>query len=173
MKDSAQEHRSQAPGSVACCVITVSDTRTPETDKSGTLIRDLLQENGHRLESYTIVKDDYDLIRETIYSASTRAGVEAILLTGGTGISPRDSTYEAVTSLMDKNLPGFGELFRLLSFQEDVGPAAMLSRAIAGTIGSKAVFSMPGSAAAVRLAMNRLILPELGHVMREIYKKES
>ncbi|WP_025700987.1 molybdenum cofactor biosynthesis protein B, partial [Paenibacillus forsythiae] len=98
------------------------------------------------------------------------SGIEAVLLTGGTGIAPRDSTYEAVESLLDKTMPGFGEIFRYLSFAEDIGTAAILSRAVAGTVGSTAVFSMPGSVGAVKLAMTRLILPELRHVMREIYK---
>jgi molybdenum cofactor biosynthesis protein B len=152
-------------------VITVSDTRTPETDTGGRLAKSLLEEAGYRIAGYTIVKDDYEGIRELIHEAAGNPEVEAVILTGGTGISPRDTTYEAVSSLLDKHLPGFGEIFRYLSFTEDIGPAAILSRAIAGTSGSTAVFSIPGSTGAVRLAMERLIIPELRHVMREIYKK--
>lgn len=168
---SIEEHRREAPDSVACYIITVSDTRTMETDTGGPLIQNMLEEAGYTVTGRTIVKDDYEDIRELVYKNSVHSGIEAVLLTGGTGISPRDTTYEAVASLLDKSLPGFGEIFRLLSFTEDIGSAAMLSRAIAGTIGSTAVFSMPGSTGAIKLAMERLILPELRHVMREIYKR--
>ncbi|MDF9841005.1 MULTISPECIES: MogA/MoaB family molybdenum cofactor biosynthesis protein [unclassified Paenibacillus] len=169
---SVEEHRKQAPQTVACYVITVSDTRTMETDTGGQLLVSMLEEAGYQVVGRTIVKDDYEDIRELVYKSSVHSGIEAVLLTGGTGISPRDTTYEAVASLLDKSLPGFGEIFRLLSFTEDIGSAAILSRAIAGTIGNTAVFSMPGSTGAIRLAMSRLIVPELRHVMREIYKKE-
>ncbi|GGF64383.1 molybdenum cofactor biosynthesis protein B [Paenibacillus albidus] len=168
---SVEEHRKEAPPSVSCYIITVSDTRTPETDKGGALVRSLLEDAGYKVAGHTIVKDDYEDIRELVYKCSADSGIEAVLLTGGTGISPRDTTYEAVASLLDKSLPGFGEIFRFLSFTEDIGSAAILSRAIAGTIGNTAVFSMPGSTGAVKLAMERLIVPELRHVMREIYKR--
>ncbi|WP_019910625.1 MogA/MoaB family molybdenum cofactor biosynthesis protein [Paenibacillus sp. HW567] len=168
---SVEEHRREAPQSVACYIITVSDTRTPETDAGGALVRSMLEEAGYEVAGSAIVKDDYEAIRELVYKNAVHSGIEAVLLTGGTGISPRDTTYEAVASLLDKTLPGFGEIFRLLSFTEDIGSAAILSRAIAGTIGSTAVFSMPGSTGAVKLAMERLIIPELRHVMREIYKR--
>lgn len=135
------------------------------------MIQSLLEAAGYTVTGRAIVKDDYEDIRELVYKSSVHSGIEAVLLTGGTGISPRDTTCEAVASLLDKSLPGFGEIFRLLSFTEDIGSAAMLSRAIAGTIGSTAVFSMPGSTGAIKLAMQRLILPELRHVMREIYKR--
>lgn len=167
---SVEEHRAESPASVACHIITVSDTRTEATDKGGALLAELLLEAGHTVTGKSIIKDDYEDIRELVYRISVKPGVDAILLTGGTGISPRDTTYEAIASLLDKAMPGFGEIFRYLSFTEDIGTAAILSRAIAGTIGHTAVFSMPGSAGAVRLAMERIILPELGHVMREIYK---
>ncbi|WP_379126749.1 molybdenum cofactor biosynthesis protein B [Paenibacillus sp. sgz500958] len=168
---SVEEHRREAPDSVSCYIITVSDTRTPETDKSGDLAQALLEEAGYKVTGRTIIKDDYEEIRELVYKKSVHSGIEAVILTGGTGISPRDNTYEAVASLLDKTLPGFGEIFRFLSFTEDIGSAAILSRAIAGTIGSTAIFSMPGSTGAVKLAMNRIIIPELRHVMREIYKR--
>lgn len=168
---SVDEHRSEAPQTVACHVITVSDTRTMETDTGGALIVSMLEEAGYVVSGHTIVKDDYEDIRELVYKSSVDSGIEAVLLTGGTGIAPRDTTYEAVASLLDKSLPGFGEIFRYLSYTEDIGSAAILSRAIAGTIGNTAIFSMPGSTGAVKLAMSRLIIPELRHVMREIYKR--
>ncbi|WP_025692023.1 MogA/MoaB family molybdenum cofactor biosynthesis protein [Paenibacillus zanthoxyli] len=168
--NSVEQHRMEAPDSVNCYIITVSDTRTMETDKGGRLIETLLEESGYKIAGRIIVKDDYDDIRELIHECAGDSGIEAVLLTGGTGIAPRDTTYEAVKSLLDKEMPGFGEIFRYLSFAEDIGTAAILSRAVAGTIGSTAVFSMPGSVGAVKLAMTRLIIPELRHVMREIYK---
>ncbi|WP_025715739.1 MogA/MoaB family molybdenum cofactor biosynthesis protein [Paenibacillus sp. 1-18] len=167
---SVEEHRRESPQRVSCMVVTVSDTRTVETDTGGRLLMDLLKTSGYEVARYVIVKDDYEGIRQLVSEAAAQDGIEAVLLTGGTGISPRDTTYEAVSSLLDKELPGFGEIFRYLSFAEDIGSAAILSRAVAGTIGRTAVFSMPGSRGAVRLAMERIIVPELRHVMREIYK---
>ena len=167
---SVEEHRREAPQTVSCHIITVSDTRTLETDSGGDLVQSLLEEAGYIIQGRTIVKDDYEDIRELVYKSSVNTEIEAVLLTGGTGIAPRDTTYEAVASLLDKSLPGFGEIFRYLSFTEDIGSAAILSRAIAGTIGNTAIFSMPGSTGAVKLAMSRIIVPELRHVMREIYK---
>jgi len=168
---SVEQHRQEAPSSVRCMVVTVSDTRTPETDKSGALMRELLEQGGYRIVRYEIVKDEYDQIREMIREAAQDPEVEAILFNGGTGIAPRDTTYEAVRDSLDKEMPGFGEIFRYLSFAEDIGPAAILSRAVAGVVGTTAVFSTPGSSGAVKLAMTRIIVPELRHVMREIYKK--
>ncbi|WP_411346185.1 molybdenum cofactor biosynthesis protein B [Paenibacillus sp. WLX1005] len=167
---SVDQHRAEAPDIVRCMVLTVSDTRTVETDTGGQLIQSLLREHGHEVVDYQIVRDDYNQIRELLHDHAERAEVDAILLTGGTGIAPRDVTYEAVQSLLNKELPGFGEIFRYLSFAEDIGTAAILSRAIAGTIGATAIFSMPGSRGAVKLAMERIILPEIGHVIREIRK---
>lgn len=170
MSISAEQHKQEAPTSVRCLVITVSDTRTVETDKSGQLIAQLLESHGHAIAGRRIVPDDGAEIVLLLQKAAEEPDVEAVLLSGGTGIAARDVTIEAVQGLLDKELPGFGELFRYLSFTEDIGSAAMLSRAIAGTMGRTAVFAMPGSTGAVRLAMTRLVLPELGHVMREIYK---
>jgi molybdenum cofactor biosynthesis protein B len=171
MSTPTEQHRREAPSSVACAIITVSDTRTPETDKSGQLIRQLLEEHGFAIAEYAIVKDEYEGIQRLLRDAADNPAVEVVLLNGGTGIAGRDTTYEAVQNMLVKEMPGFGELFRYLSFTEDIGSAAILSRAVAGTIGTTtAVFSMPGSTGAVRLAMTRLILPELGHVMRELYK---
>ncbi|WP_274362279.1 MogA/MoaB family molybdenum cofactor biosynthesis protein [Paenibacillus thermotolerans] len=168
---SVEQHRKEAPSQVRCMVVTVSDTRTPETDKSGALMKQLLEEAGYSVVRYSIVKDEYDQIRELVHEAAADPEVEALLLNGGTGIAPRDTTYEAVRDSLDKEMPGFGEIFRYLSFAEDIGPAAILSRATAGVVGHTAVFSTPGSTGAVKLAMTRIVVPELRHVMREIYKK--
>jgi molybdenum cofactor biosynthesis protein B len=151
---------------VLCAVITVSDTRTRETDAGGNLIRQILEASGHTVESYHLVKDDPDQIRQAIAECAA-GGAGVILLTGGTGIAPRDTTYEVVERLLEKRLDGFGEIFRMLSYRE-IGSAAMLSRAVAGTYKGKAIFSMPGSEAAVRLAMEQLILPELGHLVQQL-----
>ncbi|RKN62902.1 MogA/MoaB family molybdenum cofactor biosynthesis protein [Paenibacillus ginsengarvi] len=151
-------------------IVTVSDTRTEETDRSGRLMRELLEKAGHPVVAYRIVKDEYEPLRRLVKEAAADSRIEAVLLSGGTGIALRDTTYEAVRDTLDKEMPGFGELFRYLSFAEDIGSAAILSRAVAGVCGNTAVFSMPGSAGAVKLAMTRIVLPELGHVMREIRK---
>ena len=147
-------------------VVTISDSRSPDTDESGRLIQDLLRDHGHKLSSYELIKDEPKRIKELIQSAVAQTGVQAIILSGGTGISKRDSTYDALVPLLEKQLEGFGELFRSLSYQE-IGASAMLSRATAGMVGGKVVFSIPGSTAAVKLAMEKLILPELGHLVRE------
>jgi molybdenum cofactor biosynthesis protein B len=170
MSTSVEEHRKEAPNTVRCMIITVSDTRTPETDKSGQLMRQLLENAGYVIADYRIVKDEYAQIQTLVREAADRPEVEAVLLNGGTGIALRDTTFEAVRDVLDKEMPGFGEIFRYLSFAEDIGTAAILSRAVAGVYGNTAVFSMPGSSGAVKLAMNKIILPELRHVMREIYK---
>lgn len=164
------EHRREAPSFVTCSIITVSDTRTKETDRSGQLILQLLTEQGHSVDQYHIVKDDYNHIQAILKELHHAGTTETVLLNGGTGIALKDTTFEAVRDLLDKQMDGFGEIFRYLSYTEDIGTAAILSRAVAGVYGNMAVFSMPGSTGAVKLAMNRIILPELGHVMREIYK---
>lgn len=170
---SVEDHRKEAPRTVSCMVITVSDTRTEETDKSGQLMIQFLKDNGYQVADYRIVKDDYESIRRLIAEGGASPQIEAILLNGGTGITDRDTTYEAVDSMLEKKMPGFGEIFRYLSFTEDIGPAAILSRAIAGIYRGTAVFSTPGSSGAVKLAMERIIIPELKHVMREIYKDKK
>lgn len=164
------EHKSQAPKTVRCKVITVSDTRDKETDKSGRLMIELLEQEGHRIVDYCIVKDEAESIREELVKGSSREDIDVILTNGGTGIAKRDVTIETVQGLLEKEIVGFGELFRMLSYQEDIGSAAILSRAIAGVVNDKAVFATPGSSGAVKLAMNKLILPEIGHVVREIKK---
>ena len=167
---SSIEHKLEAPHSVKCKVITISDTRDKETDKSGKLIKKLLEENGHQVSEYEIVRDEKTLIRTSISKGCEAREIDVVLTNGGTGISKRDVTIEAVQSLIEKEIPGFGEIFRMLSFQEDIGSAAILSRAIGGVSMDTAVFAMPGSSGAVKLAMEKLILPELGHVVREIRK---
>jgi molybdenum cofactor biosynthesis protein B len=151
---------------VRCYLVTVSDTRTEETDTAGRAIGDLLRAAGHQVTGRTIVRDDPDLVRGTIERQLANPDLQVIILTGGTGITSRDSTYEAVNGLLDKRLDGFGELFRMLSY-EQIGSAAMLSRACAGLVAGRIVVALPGSEAAVRLAMERLLIPELGHLVRE------
>ncbi|MCK2001401.1 molybdenum cofactor biosynthesis protein MoaB [[Brevibacterium] frigoritolerans] len=167
---SVKNHKKAVTGAVRCMVITVSDTRDEETDKSGALMKELLKSSGHEVTEYVIVKDERKAIQDAVTSGSQSGMVDVVLTNGGTGIAKRDITIEAVKELMTKEIPGFGEIFRMLSYQEDIGAAAILSRAIAGVVNNKAVFSTPGSSGAVRLAMNKLILPELGHVVGELRK---
>jgi molybdenum cofactor biosynthesis protein B len=166
----AKQHRASAPKQVGCALITVSDTRTPETDSGGDLLAELVAGAGHSVVSREIVRDDAAQIRAAAERALANGACHALLLTGGTGTSPRDVTPEAVRPLLQRELPGFGELFRMLSFQE-IGPAAMLSRAFAGSRAGKAVFGLPGSPAAIRLALERLVLSELGHLVGEATKQ--
>lgn len=161
------EHKLQAPASVRCAIITVSDSRTEATDTGGQAIATLLGDAGHDVVFRTILKDEPAQVRALVTEKTGDPQVQAIITTGGTGISSRDSTYEAVVGLLDKRLDGFGELFRMLSFQE-IGAAAMLSRACAGVSRGRIVICLPGSEHAVRLAMTRLVLPELGHLIREV-----
>jgi molybdenum cofactor biosynthesis protein B len=168
-----QEHerraQAEAPRSIRCGIVTISDTRTPETDASGAAIREALEGGGHTVAGYAVVKDEPSeivaLVRERAAS-----GCQAILTNGGTGIARRDSTFEAIDGLLEKRLPGFGELFRMLSYA-DIGPAAMLSRATAGTFGGALIFCLPGSTGAVRLALEKLILPELPHLIWETLRQ--
>ena len=159
-------HKAAAPSRVGCYVITVSDTRTEDTDASGRAIADLLTNAGHQIAGRTIVKDDAELLRDCIGRQLANPDVQVIVTTGGTGITSRDCTYEAVSAMLWKRIDGFGELFRMLSYQ-DIGAAAMMSRAIAGTVAGRVVVSLPGSEAAVRLAVEKLLLPEIGHLVRE------
>ncbi|QDU87079.1 Molybdenum cofactor biosynthesis protein B [Pirellulimonas nuda] len=162
-----QQHRGQAPAAARCAVVTVSDTRTAETDRGGPLIVQMLEGAGHLVVRREIVADSRPEIEALVAALAVQA--DAVLVTGGTGIAPRDVTCEALTALFDKPMPGYGELFRMLSFQE-IGAAAMLSRAVGGVVGRAVVLSMPGSPAAVRLAMERLVLPELAHLVWEARK---
>lgn len=167
---STEEHKSLAPNQVSCKVITVSDTRTQETDKSGQTMISLLEASNHVITDYCIVKDEKEAIKEAVLAGCQDSKIDVVLTNGGTGIAKRDVTIETVQQLFEKEISGFGELFRMLSYQEDIGSAAILSRAIAGVVNNTAVFSTPGSTGAVKLAMNRLILPEIGHVVRELRK---
>ncbi len=170
MSDAAatpREHKAHAPASVGCWVVTVSDTKTSETDTSGAVIRELLSAAGHHVVGATIVSDEPDDVERVVREACRDAQVQVVILTGGTGITSRDSTFEAVEALLDKRLPGFGELFRMLSYQE-VGAAAMLSRAQMGIHARRIVVSLPGSPNACRLALEKLLVPELGHLVREV-----
>lgn len=170
---SLQEHKKTAVIQVNCKVITVSDTRNKDTDKSGQLMKELLENSGHQIVDYVIVKDEAEAIRTEVKKGCNDERIDVVLTNGGTGIAKRDVTIETVRQLFEKEISGFGELFRLLSYQEDIGSAAILSRAIAGVYNNTAVFSTPGSTGAVRLAMNKLILPELGHVVKELKKDLS
>lgn len=164
------QHIMHAPNSLRCAVITVSDTRTEETDKSGQQIMSLLQEQDHEVRFYKIVTDDESSIREAVIEAAAQPDIDAVITNGGTGIASRDVTIETVKPLLEKEIVGFGELFRMLSYTEDIGSRAMLSRAVAGVREKKVIFSLPGSTGAVTLGMNKLVLPELRHVISEIRK---
>jgi molybdenum cofactor biosynthesis protein B len=162
----ASEHRSDAPTHVACFVLTCSDSRAHADDVSGRALREGLEAAGHTVVGQTVVRDEPEQIRAAV-ERGLEGGARAVLVTGGTGITRRDQTVEAIRPLLEKEIPGFGELFRMLSFQE-IGSAAWLSRALAGTLRGALVFVLPGSPNAVRLALDRLILPELGHAVREL-----
>jgi len=162
-------HRQAAALAVPTAVLTVSDTRTLETDTGGALVAELLQGAGHPVAWRRIVRDEAAQIAAAVSGALEDAGVRALIVTGGTGVAPRDVTPESVEPLLERSVPGFGELFRALSFQE-IGSAALLSRALAGLARGRVVFVLPGSRGAVRLALERLILPELGHLAAEAVK---
>jgi len=165
----APQHAGEHADEIACAVITVSDTRTPETDTGGQCILSAIRSAGYELYAYEVITDDPERVRKRVQSLCADAECHAVLLTGGTGVSSRDTTVEAVSGLFDKRLDGFGELFRMLSFDQ-VGAAAMLSRAVAGIVQRTAVFVLPGSPSAVDLAMQRLINPELSHIVHLIQR---
>jgi molybdenum cofactor biosynthesis protein B len=169
MSESTQQHRQAAPQSIRCAVVTVSDTRTLDTDRGGELLATSLTGAGHTVVRREIVPDDPGRIRSLVAELADAAVLDAVLITGGTGIAHRDQTFETISQMLTKTLPGYGELFRMLSYV-DIGPAAMLSRSIGGVIGRVVVLTMPGSPAAVRLALEKLILPELAHVVYEARK---
>jgi len=166
---SSHDHKAVAPSRVRVFVVTVSDTRTDANDTSGAAIIELLKDAGHDVAGKAIEKDDPARVAELVRQQAVIADVDAIITTGGTGVTSRDSTYEAIDALLTKRLPGFGELFRMLSYQ-DIGSAAMMSRACAGTIGKVVVISLPGSENAVRLAMTKLVIPELAHLVQQAAK---
>jgi len=164
---SHQDHKAGAPAAARCYVLTISDTRTEATDTSGSTISELLRADGHQITGRRLVRDEPAEVRATIEQQLANPDVQVIIATGGTGLSSRDNTHEAIQALLEKRLDGFGELFRMLSYHE-IGAAAMMSRACAGASRGKILVSLPGSEQAVRLAMTRLILPELGHMVREV-----
>lgn len=166
---SVKEHKKHVL-ELSCMIITVSDTRSEKDDKSGHLIKLLLEQAGHCVPVKEIVKDDVSAIKNLIDVGCLNPEIDVIITNGGTGISYRDVTIESVKGMLEKELPGFGEIFRILSYQEDIGSSAILSRAIAGVRNHTAIFSTPGSSGAVRLAMNKLILPEISHIVYEIKK---
>ena len=163
---SATDHRQHSPATVSVYVITVSDSRTLDTDTSGRLIVELLEGAGHQVAGRTILRDEPDEVRAKVAALTSEAHADVVITTGGTGITARDSTFEAVDGLLTKRLPGFGELFRALSYQQ-IGAAAMLSRATAGLVDRTVVIVLPGSQQAVQLALEELVLPEIGHLVRE------
>jgi molybdopterin adenylyltransferase len=164
--NSVAQHKEGPAASIGCYVVTVSDTRTEATDTSGRAIADLLRAAGHRIVGRTLVTDDAELVRSMVERQLAAPEVQVIITTGGTGITSRDTTYEAINGMLHKKLDGFGELFRMLSY-EQIGSAAMMSRACAGLVAGRIVVSLPGSEAAVRLAMERLVLPEIGHLVQQ------
>jgi molybdopterin adenylyltransferase len=164
---SVQEHKAHAPTSVSCFILTVSDTRTTANDTGGQAIRQLLEQAGHAVIGHTIVRDDPAAVTSAVTGSLADAHTQVIITTGGTGITSRDGTFEAIDRLLEKRLTGFGELFRMLSYDQ-IGAAAMMSRATAGRARDKAIFVLPGSPDAVRLAMTKLIIPELGHVVQQL-----
>lgn len=155
---------------IKCLIVTVSDTRTVETDKSGQLIKKYIEEAGYGCSEHLIIKDEQAAIEELLFRGVNNLKVDVVLMTGGTGIAKRDVTIEVVERHIEKSIPGFGEIFRMLSYQEDIGSKAILSRATAGIKGRTAIFALPGSSAAVKLAMEKLVIPELPHVISEIHK---
>ncbi len=161
---SVEEHRQFEAKGVSCAVLTISDSRTAETDTSGDEIRRRLEEAGHNVASSRIIADDPDRISAAFRALANDVAIDAVVTTGGTGISPRDNTYDVLEQLLTKRLEGFGELFRWLSYQQ-IGSAAMLSRAIGGLIGTTVVFALPGSTEGCALAMEKLVIPELGHLV--------
>ena len=166
-----EDHKEQATDAVTCAILTISDTRTKEDDKSGAIIKEILADTGHNAGHYQVVPDDAARIRKIIGEIANEGTCQAILTNGGTGIATRDTTYEAVVRLLEKKIDGFGELFRYLSW-EDIGSGGMLSRAVAGVYRDTMVFCMPGSSGAVRLAMEKLIAPELSHLVWEIWRQK-
>ncbi|MEE8414571.1 MAG: molybdenum cofactor biosynthesis protein B [Dehalococcoidales bacterium] len=164
---SYKEHKASAPRSVNCAVLTFSDSRTEEQDESGKLLKQKLSEAGHRIVSYAMMKDDAETIRQTVEELLDEAEVQVIITNGGTGLGRRDVAVETVSALLEKKLDGFGELFRSLSYQE-IGTASIMSRALAGTAAGKVIICLPGSLGAVTTALDKIILPEIGHMVREV-----
>jgi len=172
VSESVHQHRESAPETVRVAVLTISDTRKPETDTGGDVVEESMRGAGHEVVAREIVRDEAASIRTTLVDLLARADVDAVVTTGGTGISARDTTYEVVDRMIEKKLDGFGELFRMLSYEE-IGAAAVLSRAVAGAVGTKLVASLPGSRNAVGLAMEKLLVPEIAHIVFELRKHQE
>jgi molybdenum cofactor biosynthesis protein B len=172
LSESVHEHRESAPEHVRVAILTISDTRTPETDTGGDTVEKLMRAAGHEIAERDIVRDEASGIGTKLVDLLARPEVDAIVTTGGTGISARDTTYEVVDRMLDKKLDGFGEIFRMLSYEE-IGAAAVLSRAVAGAVGTKFVACLPGSRNAVRLAVEKLLAPEISHVVFELRKHQE
>jgi molybdopterin adenylyltransferase len=172
LSEAVRKHHESAPDHVRIAILTISDTRTPETDTGGDTAEELFATAGHEVVERGIVRDDAAQIRTTVAALLERSEVDAVVTTGGTGISGRDTTYEVVERMIEKRLDGFGELFRMLSYRE-IGAAAMLSRAVAGAVGGKFVACLPGSRNAVRLAVEELLAPEISHVVFELRKHKE
>jgi molybdopterin adenylyltransferase len=172
LSESVHKHRESAPETVRVAILTISDTRTPETDTGGDIAEELLEDAGQEVVERRIVRDEVAGIRNNLIDLLARSDVDAVLTTGGTGISARDTTFEVVERMLEKRLDGFGEIFRMLSYEE-IGSAAMMSRALAGSVGSKFVASLPGSRNAVRLAVEKLLVPELAHIVFELRKHQE
>ena len=172
MSESVHKHKESAPDTVRVAILTISDTRTPETDTGGDIAEELLRGAGQEVVERRIVRDEVSGIRNNLIDLLARSDVDAVITTGGTGISARDTTYEVVERMVEKRLDGFGEIFRMLSYEE-IGSATIMSRALAGSVGSKFVASLPGSRNAVRLAVEKLLVPELSHVVFELRKHQE
>ena len=172
MSESVHRHRESAPEHVRLAVLTISDTRTPENDTGGDTIEELMRDAGHEIVERRIVRDDAARIRTELVNLLARPDADAVITTGGTGISARDTTYEVVDRMIEKKLDGFGEIFRMLSYEE-IGAAAVLSRCVAGAVGTKFVACLPGSRNAVRLAVEKLLVPEIAHVVFELRKHQE
>ena len=172
MSEAVHKHRESAPETVRVAIVTISDTRTPETDTGGDIAQELLEEAGQEVVERRIVRDEVAGIRDDLVDLLARSDVDAVITTGGTGISARDTTYEVVDRMIEKRLDGFGEVFRMLSYEE-IGSATIMSRALAGSVGSKFLASLPGSRNAVRLAVEKLLVPELAHVVFELRKHQE
>ena len=172
MSESVERHRESAPETVRVAVLTISDTRTRETDTGGDIAEEILSEAGQEIVARQIVRDEASGIRANLVDLLANPEVDAVITTGGTGISGRDTTYEVVERMIEKRLDGFGEIFRMLSYEE-IGAAAIMSRAIAGAVGTKLVASLPGSRNAVRLAVEKLLVPELAHIVFELRKHQE
>jgi molybdenum cofactor biosynthesis protein B len=166
------KHRESAPDYVRVAILTISDTRTPETDTGGDTVDELMRGAGHEIVHRNIVRDEASSIRTELVALLARPDVDAVITTGGTGISARDTTYEVVESMLEKKLDGFGEIFRMLSYEE-IGAAAVLSRCVAGAVGTKFIACLPGSRNAVRLAAEKLLVPEISHVVFELRKHQE